>query len=82
MKLPRDLGGEKLAAHLVKRWDYVQVHQVGSHMILQTQEPSAHRISVPAHKALRIGTLNSILASVAAHKKVSKEAILKDIQTA
>jgi predicted RNA binding protein YcfA (HicA-like mRNA interferase family) len=79
MKLPRDLSGEHLAAHLIKHWSYIQVHQVGSHMILQTQEPSAHRISVPAHKALRIGTLNSILASVAAHKQVSKETILKGI---
>ncbi len=79
MKLPRDLSGEKLAAHLVKHWEYKQVHQIGSHMILQTQEPSPHRISVPAHKALRIGTLNSILASVAAHKKVSKETILQGI---
>jgi predicted RNA binding protein YcfA (HicA-like mRNA interferase family) len=79
MKLPRDLSGEELASHLIKRWEYEQVHQVGSHMILQTQEPSAHRISVPAHKALRIGTLNSILASVAAHKKVSKETILQGI---
>lgn len=79
MKLPRDLSGEDLAAHLIKHWEYEQVHQVGSHMILQTQVPSAHRISVPAHKALRIGTLNSILASVAAHKNVSKEAILKGI---
>ena len=36
MKLPRDLSGEELAAHLIKRWEYEQVHQVGSHMILQT----------------------------------------------
>ena len=79
MKLPHDLGGEQLAAHLIKHWDYIKVHQVGSHMILETQVPSAHRISVPAHKALRIGTLNSVLASVAAHKQVSKEAILKGI---
>jgi predicted RNA binding protein YcfA (HicA-like mRNA interferase family) len=55
------------------------VHQVGSRVILQTQQPSSHRIAVPAHTALRIGTLNSILAAVAVHKNVPKEEILKGI---
>ena len=34
MKLPRDLGGEALVKHLCRRWEYRQVHQVGSHVIL------------------------------------------------
>lgn len=78
MKLPRDLSGDDLIALLSKCWGYVKVHQVGSHVILQTQEPSPHRVAVPAHKCLRVGTLNAILSSVAAHKNVPKEAILKD----
>lgn len=76
MKLPRDLAGEDLVALLSRRWGYVKVHQVGSHVILERQHPSPHRISVPLHKSLRIGTLNSILSSVAAHKDVPKETIL------
>ena len=79
MKLPRDLSGEELVKHLTKRWDYVKVHQVGSHIILQTQHPTPHRIAVPEHAPLRIGTLNAILSNMAAHKSVSKETILKDI---
>jgi len=55
MKLPRNLAGEDLVALLSKRWGYVKVHQVGSHAILQTQEPSPHRIAVPLHKSLRVG---------------------------
>jgi predicted RNA binding protein YcfA (HicA-like mRNA interferase family) len=78
MKLPRDLSGDDLIVLLSKRWGYAKVHQVGSHVILQTQEPSPHRIAVPAHKCLRVGTLNAILSSVAEHKNVPKEAILKD----
>jgi predicted RNA binding protein YcfA (HicA-like mRNA interferase family) len=77
MKLPRDLSGAALVKHLCKHWGYQQVHQVGSHIILQTQQPTAHRVAVPAHTALRIGTLNAILAAIAAHKNVSKEDILK-----
>jgi predicted RNA binding protein YcfA (HicA-like mRNA interferase family) len=40
MKLPRDLAGNDLAKHLCKHWGYSIVHQVGSHMILQTEDPS------------------------------------------
>ncbi len=79
MKLPRDLSGEDLIEHPCKRWQYARIHQVGSHIILQTQQPTSHRIAVPAHAPLRIGTLNAILASVAAHKGVSKEEILRGI---
>ena len=79
MKLPRDLSGEDLVKHLCKYWGYQLVHQVGSHMILQTQQPTQHRIAVPAHPTLRIGTLNAILSDVAKHKSVAKEEIFKDI---
>jgi predicted RNA binding protein YcfA (HicA-like mRNA interferase family) len=77
MKLPRDLSGEELAVLLCKHWCYARIHQVGSHIILQTEVPVHHRISVPAHQQLRIGTLNSILRSVANSKGVPRDAILK-----
>ena len=79
MKLPRDLSGEDLVKHLCKLWGYQRIHQVGSHVILQTQQPTPHRIAVPAHTPLRIGTLNGILSAIATHKNVSKGVILKDI---
>jgi predicted RNA binding protein YcfA (HicA-like mRNA interferase family) len=79
MKLPRDLSGTELADHLCRHWHYLKVNQVGSHIILQTAQPSAHRLAVPAHKSLRIGTLNSILRDVAAHKEVDREAILSGL---
>jgi predicted RNA binding protein YcfA (HicA-like mRNA interferase family) len=79
MKLPRDLSGEDLIGHLCKHWGYHRVHQVGSHVILQTQQPLPHRIAIPAHNPLRVGMLNAILAAVAAHKGVTKEDILKGI---
>jgi predicted RNA binding protein YcfA (HicA-like mRNA interferase family) len=79
MKLPRDLSGQSLVKHLSKHWGYERVHQVGSHIILESQQPAPHRIAVPAHNPLRIGTLNAIVAAVAAHKNVSKEEILNGI---
>jgi predicted RNA binding protein YcfA (HicA-like mRNA interferase family) len=76
VKLPRGLYGRELARVLCARWAYRQVNQVGSHIILQTEIPQRHRLSVPDHKPLRIGTLNAILREVAAAKGVTREDIL------
>ncbi|MBM3860198.1 MAG: addiction module toxin, HicA family [Verrucomicrobia bacterium] len=79
MKLPRDLSGQELAKILCRRWDYRIVHQIGSHIILQTETPSHHRISVPAHATLRIGTLNAIVRSVSTHKSVGRDQLLESL---
>ena len=73
MKIPRDLSGQDLVKLLVRHWGYRQVHQVGSHIILETDEPAQQRLAVPNHKALRVGTLNAILRAVAQHKLTTRE---------
>ena len=52
MKLPRDVSGRDLVKVLVRDWGYRQVHQVGSHIILQTDTPQPHRLSIPDHSPL------------------------------
>ena len=52
------------------------VHQTGSHIIIETEEPSHQRIAVPNHTGLRIGTLNSILRAVSNHKGVTRDEIV------
>ena len=79
MKVPRDLSGHELVKMLCRDWDYSLLHQQGSHMILQTESPFHHRIAVPAHKNLRIGTLNAILRAVANHKGIKREDLLKSL---
>ena len=79
MKIPRDLSGPEVVKVLCRNWGYRQVHQVGSHVVLQTEQPSHHRIAVPAHKSLRIGTLNAILKAVAHHKNVTRDQILQSL---
>jgi predicted RNA binding protein YcfA (HicA-like mRNA interferase family) len=39
MKVPRDLSGAQLIKVLCRDWGYRQVHQEGSHVILQTETP-------------------------------------------
>jgi predicted RNA binding protein YcfA (HicA-like mRNA interferase family) len=77
MKLPRDICGAELAGLLCSHYGYRNVHQVGSHIILQTDHPTHHRLAIPDHKPLRIGTLNAILRSVSAAQNVSREDLLR-----
>lgn len=79
MKLPRDISGGELANVLCKHWGYSKVNQVGSHIVLQCEVPDSHRISIPAHKSPRVGTLTAILRSVATHKNVSRDEIIASI---
>lgn len=79
MKIPRDLSGHELVAALCRHWAYEQVNQAGSHIILQTQHPTPHRVAIPAHKAIRAGTLNGILRGVAKHKGVERQALLETL---
>jgi predicted RNA binding protein YcfA (HicA-like mRNA interferase family) len=65
MKIPREVSGMVLANTLCQRWQYTKVHQVGSHMILETSEPTHERIAIPDHHPLRLGTLMSIVRIVA-----------------
>jgi predicted RNA binding protein YcfA (HicA-like mRNA interferase family) len=76
VKLPRDLNGRQLAQTLIRHFGYREVNRVGSHIILQTESPKHHRVSVPDHDPLRIGTLNAILRSVAEAKAISRAEIL------
>jgi len=77
MRLPRDVSGARLIDALCRNYGYRRVHQVGSHVILETDIPAHHRIAIPNHESLRIGTLNSILPSVAAAQRIDKKEILR-----
>jgi predicted RNA binding protein YcfA (HicA-like mRNA interferase family) len=77
MKLPRDLAGADLARALCRHYGYREVNREGSHIILQVETPQHHRLAVPDHHPLRLGTLNAILRAVAAAQGVEKEEILR-----
>jgi len=64
MKLPRDVGGAALAELLCRHFGYRKIHQVGSHIVIQCDGPIRHRIAIPNHRPLRLGTLNAILRAV------------------
>ena len=70
MKIPRDVFDER---------QYARVHQVGSHIILETPQPAHHRIAIPNHDPLRLGTFISIVRAVAQHNGVHRDAIIADL---
>jgi predicted RNA binding protein YcfA (HicA-like mRNA interferase family) len=77
MKLPRDLSGGELIKLLCKHYGHRRVNQEGSHVILETNTPRQHRISIPDHPSLGIGTLNAILKAIAKVQGVERETILQ-----
>lgn len=79
MKIPRDVSGVRLADFLCRKWQYARVHQVGSHIILETSEPTHRRIAIPDHHPPRLGTFSSILRAVARHKGVARDAVIADL---
>ena len=80
MKVPRDLSGAQLVKVLCRDWGYRVVHQEGSHIILQTDMPTPQRLSVPNLNPLRVGTLNSIVRAVSAHKGVERQQLLEALR--
>ncbi len=79
MKIPRDLSGHDLVNMLCRNWGYRVIHKEGSHIVLETEEPSHQRVAVPAHKNVRVGTLNAILRAVGKHKGVERQELLNSL---
>lgn len=79
MKLPRDLNGGQLVKILCRHFGYHKVNQEGSHIILETDSPRHHRLAVPDHSPLRLGTLNAILNAVAHAKEMEKAKIMEKL---
>lgn len=78
MKLPRDESGESLVKRL-KKLGYSVTRQTSSHIRLTTLEKGEHHITIPAHKNIKIGTLNNILVDIAGHFKITKEELIKKL---
>jgi len=79
MKLPRDMGGEELAA-LLGRYGYKITRQTGSHMRLtSTSKGFEHNITIPRHKPLRVGTLSSIVNEIADYLEIERQKLVKEL---
>ncbi len=60
-KLPRDIDGVTLVKRLSK-FNYKIIRQKGSHIhLISDYHDENHKITIPDHYPLKIGTLNNIL---------------------
>jgi predicted RNA binding protein YcfA (HicA-like mRNA interferase family) len=79
MKLPRDVGGEELAAHL-GRYGYKVTRQTGSHMRLTSSAKRfEHHITIPAHKPLGVGILDHIVNEIAAYLETEHQKLVQEL---
>lgn len=79
MRLPRDLSGDDLIRGL-QGLGYEATRQTGSHVRLTRETAEAsHHVTIPRHKALRLGTLNGILKTVSDQLGFSKEELIRRI---
>ena len=75
MKLPRDVSADALVKAL-RVLGYAVTRQKGSHIRVTTQLGGEHHEVIPQHNPIRVGTLHSILASVAHHHRMSVEELV------
>jgi len=79
MKLPRDVGGEELAA-LLGKYGYSITRQTGSHVRLtSTSKRFEHHITIPKHKPLRVGTLSHVVNDIAAYLEVDRQRLIQEL---
>jgi predicted RNA binding protein YcfA (HicA-like mRNA interferase family) len=78
-KLPRDLDAEDLVRALI-RFGYKSIRQTGSHIRLETSSESGnHRITIPNHSPIKIGTLKAILSDLCRIHKLEMDDLLKGL---
>jgi len=75
MRLPRDLEPQRLIRALGSL-GYQPTRQSGSHIRITTQLNGEHHEVVPNGKPIKIGTLQSILSSVANHHGMTVQELL------
>ena len=75
MRLPRDLDPQRLIRGL-SSLGYRPTRQSGSHIRITTQTNGEHHEVIPNGKPIKIGTLQSILSSIANHHNTTVQELL------
>lgn len=79
MRIPRDVAATDLVKALA-RLGYRVTRQKGSHIRVTTDMDGEHHEVVPNHDPVKIGTLCSILKSVAEHHRITVEDLLQKLE--
>lgn len=79
MRLPRDVEPKALVRAL-NVLGYQPTRQTGSHIRITTQVGGEHHEVIPNHKPIKIGTLQSILSSIANHHGMTVDELLEKLR--
>ena len=80
MTLPRDLSGDDLVRLLRRHYGYRVIRQQGSHMRLSSVLLEAeHRVTVPRHRQLSVGTLSGIISDVADYLSMTPAQVRREL---
>jgi len=78
-KIPRNITGRELAK-LLSKYKYAFVKESGNHIrLVSTYQQAEHKITIPDHQQIKIGTLNNILNDIAEYLKISKQELINEI---
>lgn len=79
-RLPRDLSGNDLIKLLRRDYGYEVTRQTGSHVRLTLVfGKEQYHLTIPKHRNLRVGTLNSILGDVSEQIGQTKQEIIEKL---
>jgi predicted RNA binding protein YcfA (HicA-like mRNA interferase family) len=79
VRIPRDVSGADLASAL-RSLGYKCTRQEGSHLRLTTERHGQHHITVPNHRAVKLGTIRNILKAVANHHEITLDEVLRQLR--
>ena len=78
-RIPRDISGKKLA-HILQKYGYQVSRETGSHLRLASNwKGREHKITIPDHQEIKIGTLNNILNDLADYLGQSKTQLIENL---
>ncbi len=70
----------ELAVLLRRSYGYRVIRQTGSHMRLESEfRGIEHRITIPVHDALKVGTLSGILGEVAGYLQIDRSQLEREL---
>jgi len=75
-KIPRDISGRKLAK-LLEKYGYQITRETASHIRLISHfKNKEHKITIPDHHPIKIGTFNNILNDLANYLEIDKKKLV------
>jgi predicted RNA binding protein YcfA (HicA-like mRNA interferase family) len=78
-KIPRNISGRDLVK-LLKKYGYTLTRETGSHIrLISIYKDTEHKITIPDHNPIKIGTLNNILDDIAKYLQISKSKLIQEL---